>query len=56
MALSKDKCEFNMKEVKFMGQEIVRVDLDKELAERDMPVPTDRKSLKLDSQIGRAHV
>ena len=49
MALSKDKCEFNMKEVKFMGQEIVRVDLDKELAERDMPVPTDRKSLKLDS-------
>ena len=50
MTLNKEKCEFKVREVKFLGHvmnnEGVKVDLDKELAIRNMPAPTDRKGLR----------
>lgn len=50
MTLNKDKCEFGVKEVKFLGhllnEEGIRIDPDKEKAIREMPAPTGLKSLK----------
>ena len=50
MTLNKSKCEFGVKEVKFLGHILstkgISVDPEKERAIREMPPPTDRKSLQ----------
>ena len=55
MTLNKEKCEFKVREVKFLGHvlnnEEVRVNPDKELVIRDMPPLTDRKGLSGDGQL-----
>lgn len=50
LTLNKDKCEFSVKEVKFLGHilnsEGIRVDPEKEKAIKEMPAPQDLKALK----------
>ena len=50
LTLNKDKCEFSVKELKFLGHilssEGIRVDPEKERAIKEMPAPQDLKGLK----------
>lgn len=50
LTLNKEKCEFGVSEVRFLGhilnREGIRVDPDKERAIREMEAPTDRRSLR----------
>ena len=50
MTLNKDKCEFAVQEVKFLGHILnkhgIRVDPEKERAIKEMPAPTDISGLK----------